>query len=154
MNKRRPYPPATAAAKSKRPGTEKFVQLARRRWGFTNLGTWVVRDMRGRPGFLSVHATGRALDLGYSDRKAALEAIRWFVDNNGALGVTLVNDYMQGKFGATWKCDRQSWKVHEKSELGSRGHWIHVELDAWAADDPVAIERVWRSLPQPKNAQA
>lgn len=149
MNKKRPYPPATAPAKGKRPGTEKFVDLACRRYKFKNLGTWQVRDMRDRPGILSVHATGRALDLGYTDRPTALAAMRWFVDNNTALGITLINDYMQGKFGATWKCDRQTWKVHQKSTLGQRGHWFHVELEDWAADDPVLLERIWRSIPRP-----
>lgn len=149
INKKRPYPPATVAWKSKRKGTEKFVQLACARWkSFTRLGTWVVRDMRGKPGVLSVHATGRALDLGYTDRKEALAACDWFVANNTALGVTLINDYQFGKWGRTWKCDRQAWKIHETSTIGARGNWIHVELDGWAADDADGLTTIWRSLPR------
>lgn len=149
MNKKRPYPPAITPAKGKRPGTEKFVQLSIRRYNFTNLGTWVVRDMRGRPGVLSVHATGRACDLGYQARENAASAMLWFVQHNTALGVTLINDYLYGKYGRTWKCDRQQWKVHDKPTLGpARGSWIHVELDAWAADDPITLEKVYRSLPR------
>lgn len=150
MNKKRPYPPAKAAAKAKKPGTEKFVQLMSRRFGFTNLGTWVVRDMRGKPGQMSVHATGRALDLGYRSRPDALRAVAWLVEHNTALGITLINDYLHGKHGRTWKCDRQSWLIHQGPVLGpSRGHWVHVELESWAADDPAAIARVWASLPRP-----
>ena len=149
MNKKRPYPPAVSSSKGKRPGTEKFVELCRRRWKFTNLGTWVVRDMRDKPGVLSVHATGRALDLGYSDRKPVMAAIRWFVTYNTALGITLINDYEFGKYGRTWKCDRQDWVIHQKPTIGTRGSWIHVELDGWAADDPQLLEWVWRSLPRP-----
>lgn len=146
MNKKRPYPPAKVAAKGKRPGTEKFVALARKKYGFTNLGTWVVRDMRGKPGVLSTHATGRAMDLGYQDRKTALAAMEFLVANNAALGVTLINDYAHGKHGRTWICDRQAWKVHDRPTIGTRGSWIHVELDAWAADDPTALSRVWADL--------
>lgn len=149
MNKKRPYPGATIPAKGKRPGTERFVLLARRRWQFVNLGTWVVRDIRDKPGQLSVHATGRAMDLGYADRSKAIEAMNWFVEHNAALGVTLVNDYLHGSHGRTWKCDRQAWLVHKKPTIGGRGHWFHVELDAWAADDPSLLEKVWRSLPRP-----
>lgn len=147
MNRKRPYPSAKAAAKGKKAGTEKFVQLMRRRFGFTNLGTWVVRDMRGRPGTLSVHATGRALDLGYTDRKTALKAINWLVENNTALGITLINDYMHPPKGRIWSCDRQAWRA--TTSQYSRGHWFHVELEPWAADDPVAVARVWASLPRP-----
>ncbi len=148
-NKKRPYPPAKAAAKGKRAGTEKFVDLACRRWkSFSRLGTWVVRDMRGKPGVLSVHATGRAMDIGYTDRKDVMAAIRWFVTYNTALGVTLINDYQFGQYGRTWMCDRQDWKIHQSDVLGSRGNWFHVELDSWAADDPVGIEKIWRSLPR------
>ena len=149
LNKKRPYPPATVAWKSKRKGTEKFVDLSCRRWkSFTNLGTWVVRDMRGKPGVMSVHATGRALDLGYTARAEADNAIGWFTAHNTALGITLINDYQYGKYGRTWICDRQAWKIHDKPTIGARGNWFHVELEPWAADDPVAIERVWRSLPR------
>lgn len=148
MNKKRPYPPAVAAAKGKRPGTEKFVQLMRRRFHLTNLGTWVVRDMRGKPGQMSVHATGRAMDLGYSNRTDAMAAIRFLVTYNSALGVTLINDYLFGKYGRTWRCDRQEWVIHQSPVLGpSRGHWIHAELDGWASDDPAALIKVWNILP-------
>lgn len=148
-SKRRPYPPAVKASKGKRAGTEKFVQLCCKRFGLTNLGTWVVRDMRGKPGVLSCHATGRACDLGYNSAENKARVLTYLTTYNTELGVTLINDYLYGKYGRTWMCDRQAWKVHDKPTLGSsRGAWIHVELDAWAADDPVTLERVWRSLPR------
>ena len=145
----RPYPyyPAKAAP-GKLAGTEKLVELCGRRWKTKNLGTWVVRDMRGKPGVLSVHATGRAMDIGYTDRKDVMAAIRWFVTYNTALGVTLINDYQFGQYGRTWMCDRQDWKIHQSDVLGSRGNWFHVELDSWAADDAAGIEKIWRSLPR------
>jgi len=147
---KRPYPPAKVAAKGKRAGTEKLVSLIARRFRMRNLGTWVVRDMRGKPGVLSVHATGRAFDLGYSSRADALAAIAFLVKHEGQLGITLINDYLHGKHGRTWKCDRQAWLVHSSPVLGpARGHWLHVEIDAWAADDAATIARVWSVLPKP-----
>ena len=62
----RPYPyyPVKEPGKGKLAGTEKFVELCRKRWGFTNLGTWVVRPMRGKK-TLSVHSLGGAGAIGY-----------------------------------------------------------------------------------------
>ena len=57
------------AATGKRAGTEKFVEIITKK-GFTNLGTWAVRNMRGSDR-LSVHATGRAADIGYKDKATA-----------------------------------------------------------------------------------
>ena len=105
--------------------------------------------MRDKPGVLSVHATGRALDLGFSNRADAVEAMEWFVTHNQALGVTLINDYTHGRHGRTWRCDRQAWRIHDKPTIGGRGNWFHVELDDWAADDARLLEKVWRSLPRP-----
>ena len=152
MPTRRPYVPGRAPAKGPKPGTETFSRLARRRWPFSNLGTYTVRDMRNQPGTMSQHATGRALDLGYApkDRAVALEACSWIVRYADELGVALVNDYMAGKFGRTWLCSRAAWKTHTTSTIGIRGHWIHVELHEWAANMPAdKYEALWRSLPRP-----
>ena len=69
-------------ATAKMAGTEKFVDLCNRRWGFTNLGTLVVRQMRSDQG-MSVHSTSRAADIGFKDTKegraAAVQAMQWFV---------------------------------------------------------------------------
>jgi hypothetical protein len=35
-----------------------------------NLGSYMVRDQKGHAGVLSVHSTGRAVDLGFTNRKA------------------------------------------------------------------------------------
>ena len=46
MPTRKPYVPGKVPAKGKKPGTETCSRLSRRRWAFSNLGTWTVRDMR------------------------------------------------------------------------------------------------------------
>ena len=85
----RPYPyyPVKAAGKGKLPGTEWFVHACERRYKFKNLGTYVVRDMRGKPGQLSVHATGAALDVGFNGQNAKVvaDAWQWFMDHTREL---------------------------------------------------------------------
>ena len=152
MPTRRPYTPAKTPARGKKPGTETFSRLARRRWKFSNLGTWTVRDMRNKPGQMSQHAAALALDLGYrpTERAAALEACNWFVEYADQLGIALVNDYMAGRYGRTWLCNRAAWKTHTTSTIGIRGHWLQIELHSWAANMPAdKYEALWRSLPRP-----
>jgi hypothetical protein len=73
------------AAAGKRAGTEKFVKIIKKK-GFTNLGTWAVRNMRGSDR-LSVHATGRAADIGYKDKATAALWANWLVANYEVLGI-------------------------------------------------------------------
>lgn len=154
---KRPYTGTKdGAAKGKRPGTEWLVRAMRTRWGFSNLGTWVVRDMRGKPGQLSVHATARAADIGYMNNKQArakaVEVAEWLADNADALGVEEIHDYAYGKYGRGWRCDRAAWKIYpsEAESAGSiGGKWLHVELTPKMADNAAALEESWRAIPKP-----
>ena len=151
MPTKKPYRPATTPATSKKPGTETFSRLARTRWKqLSNLGTWTIRDIRNKPGTMSQHAAARALDLGYApkDRATALAACDWFVANADALGIALINDYMAGEYGRTWLCDRAAWRTHTTATIGIRYHGLHIELHAWAANDP-NYEARWRAIPRP-----
>ena len=156
---RRPYPykPGTyKAATGKKTGTEKFLDLCKRRWGFRNLGTWVVRPMNGNETVLSVHATGAALDIGYGntvkDRQKAVQACRWFAlpENARTLGIVAIHDYMANP-PRSWRCDRESWQAQPNGELGPGGKWLHVELSPeaalWSAKK---MDARWRSLPKPQ----
>ena len=148
---KKPYVPAKTPSKGKRAGTEKFSDLCRRRtsWKFTNLGTWVVRDIRNKPGQMSQHAAGLALDLQYSDRAMCLGALDWLIANSDQLGIALVNDYMHGEYGRTWISSRAAWKCHTKDTIGIRGKWIHIELHRLFADNPTLVEANWRKIPKP-----
>lgn len=152
-------------ATGKRPGTEKFVELCARRWGFTNLGTFVVRDIRSKPGTLSVHATGRALDTSYGKNKAdAIEAIKWFVKYANQLGIEEIHDYAgitkkgTEKYGRGWRCNRNGkpgwvdWTATNNG--GSAGAtWIHCELAPRYADMTTAeYDAIWRAVPKPVKA--
>lgn len=155
MTSKRPYIPAKAASRGPLPGTDTFSRLSRRRWSlFSNLGTWTVRDMRNKPGTMSQHASGRALDLGYpatkAGRAAALEALTWYVDHADELGIALLNDYVHGDYGRTWISNRAAWRVHTRNTIGIRYHGIHLELHEWAAKLPAdKYEKLWRDIPRP-----
>ncbi len=83
-----------------------------------NNGSWGQRDMRGKPGSLSVHATGRAVDLSYrksekhpkAGRKEALVFIDKLVANANDLGLQCVLDYFPEPQGRAWRCDRYAWQ--------------------------------------------
>jgi hypothetical protein len=164
MSKNRPYTGTKdGAAKGKRPGTEKLVELCKKRWGFSNLGTWVVRDMRGKPGQLSVHATARAADIGYGTgkdaRNKAIEAFNWFLQNAAALGIEEIHDYAFSKYGRGYRCSRadKNGGVIVYKDLASSagtpgGTWLHVELSPEMADDAAKFEAAWRALPKPGKA--
>lgn len=151
------------------PGTQRFADLCRRRWKFTILGTYANRSMNnpkakaGDPKWLSVHATGRAVDLGYADRASAVEAWNWFLQHTEELGIEEIHDYafdsnvrdrVQG-WGRGYRCSRgegeRGVKIFTESDnAGSRGgRWLHVELSPAMAADGDLLERVWRSLPRP-----
>jgi hypothetical protein len=161
MSKNRPYTGTKdGAAKGKRPGTEKLVELCKKRWGFTNLGTWVVRDMRGKPGQLSVHATARAADIGYGTgkdaRNKAIEAFNWFLQNATALGIEEIHDYAFSKYGRGFRCSRMDkdggvivYKDLASSAGTPGGTWLHIELSPAMADDAAKFEAAWRALPKP-----
>lgn len=150
MATKKPYTPAKVPAKGKKPGTEKFLDLCKRRWKFTSLGTWVVRDIRNKPGQMSQHAAALAIDLQYTNREDALQACNWFVKYADELGIALINDYMAGSYGRTWVCSRAAWKTHTTDTIGIRGRWLHVELhNKFALMSGEKYEAIWRSLPKP-----
>ena len=84
--------------KGAQPGTQKLAELSAKRWKATNMGIYVARLMRnshtegkkiGDPGmekWMSVHATGAAVDLGYPDRKTGVEIDVWVIEGTFSLG--------------------------------------------------------------------
>lgn len=123
--------------------------LQRRHKGTRNLGTYVKRDMRDKPGELSVHATGFALDLGYKDEAQARTIWDELVGNSLLLGLAECHWYRFGKFGAGYRCSRGEGKKGVKiygsraESAGVGGAWLHVELCDMPPDD---WEQRFRSL--------
>lgn len=107
-----------------------------------NLGTFVVRDMKGKPGKPSVHSTGRAADIGWSDRAAIEGVMEWLVANNETLDVEYVADYFPKPGGRAWRCDRDAWKEYPKGLIqgAPNGRWIHIEVGPRLAFDKAGME--------------
>lgn len=117
--------------------------------GLWNNGSLVVRPMRGKPN-MSVHATGRAVDLswrkmpsgsgknGYGTYAPAVEWMEFLANNATELEIEAIFDYFNKPFGRGWRCDRNSWTVYNKRAFSGApgGDWIHIEISNKYADDP------------------
>ena len=126
--------------------------------GFRNLGIWANRPMRGSTR-LSVHATGRAVDLGYDPKKAATVGAYclWLEAHHVALGIEEIHDYSgtskagTEKWGRGFRCNRNGkpgWKDWTETDNGGTpgGKWIHVELAPAMADDPKLFVKAWKAI--------
>ena len=149
-----------------RPGLTKFVQLAMKEYGLTNLGTFANRSMnnpkakKGDPKWLSVHATGRACDLGYTDRHKAMELWKIMLANSRLMGLEEAHDYAydddkadkEKGWGRGYRCSRGEGeagvKVYDENDnAGSQGgRWCHYELSPEMADDPNKVAAVWKKI--------
>jgi hypothetical protein len=106
--------------------------------------------MRGNAGTLSVHATGRAVDLSYrktdkhtqASRKGAVSFIDIVVANANTLGVECILDYFPAPYGRAWRCDRQAWKKYSKPTIHGApgGDWFHIEITPQAADSVIFVK--------------
>ena len=141
-----------------REGTLELLRLASKRWGFTNLGVWANRPMRGTSQ-LSVHASGRAVDLGYANRDNALALWNFLIANTAQLGIEEIHDYSYRNPNQDSK-DKTAWGAGYRSSRGEgmrgirifdaknnagtpNGRWLHVELSPAMADDAKAFRAAW-----------
>ena len=168
MPRKYPYYPSFDG-KGPQPGTEKLAELCAKRWKTKNIGIYVNRLMRndhtknmklGDPGYekyLSVHATGAALDCQYPDENVAREMWDWFLAHSEALGICEIHWYAFGTYGAGYRCSRGEGKSGVKiftkdDNAGSyqgAPKWLHIEISPVMAEDPEKFEAAWRSLPKP-----
>jgi hypothetical protein len=155
MARKYPYYPAWDGKKAS-PLILKVAELSLKRWPKTvNLGTYVNRDIRGKPGEKSVHATGYALDLGYTDEKQARIIWDYFLGYSKELGICEVHWYKYGTYGAGYRCSRGENKAGVKiftatDNAGPGGKWLHLEIDhlfgGVKGGDVARWEEVFRSL--------
>ena len=140
-------------ANAKRPGTEMWVRQAAKysNGALWNNGTFMRRDIKGKPGQMSVHSTGRAIDLSYrkmpnkgidKGRNTARQFFKKVVANANQLGVQMVIDYRPKPWGASWRCDRQAWKKYSKPTISGApgGDWFHIEITPQAADSVIFVK--------------
>lgn len=134
-----------------RPTMDIWIRNAIEVSGLKNLGSWVVRDVRGKSS-PSVHGTGRAVDLGYTGvkegRKKALELIDLLIANADALGVELILDYLPKPHGRGWKAERGEWQTYEKPTISGApgGRWIHVEVSPTLLGNMRNVNQRWNDL--------
>jgi hypothetical protein len=163
VNGSRPYTGTNdGISKGKREGTEEFVrQMAfLSDGGFWNNGTFIVRKMKGKES-LSVHATGRAMDVSYRNmrdgkrgkpngRKIASDWCDILSKNADVLQVEMIIDYAFGKFGRAWRCDRNAWQTYDKPTVTGGGNpssdWLHIEISPRVADDAEKVMRKFRKV--------
>ena len=127
-----------------------------------NNGTFVNRPMRGKES-LSVHATGRAVDLSFrfmekeqrgikeGGRKQAMEAMNFLVKNADAFGLEAILDYFPMPHGRGWRCDRSSWTIYNKKTItgAPMGDWFHAEISTALADNPDAMREAFAQATKP-----
>ena len=112
-----------------------------------NIGSWVVRDVRGKPGIVSNHAKGVAVDLSYrwqsekkrglqNGRKVSLAYMIKLLEHADTLGIQLVIDYALNR---SWKCSRGSWIAGTFES----GDWYHIEVDPVMCNSPELAKQAW-----------
>ena len=113
-----------------------------------NNGTWVHREIKGKPGTISNHAKGVAVDLSYRlvpntpgksiymGRQRSLPYIIKLLENADTLGIELVIDYALNR---SWKCDRGTWK----GGAFTAGDWYHIEVNPVMANSRELAKQAW-----------
>lgn len=151
----RPYTGATDPAKAARAGTRQFQSLMVFLFGMKSLGIYANRDVRGGTG-LSVHATGRACDLGGTPKQIN-EAIDFLYAFRNELEIEAIHDY-QGHwaptrgFGAAYRCNRDTggklsgWRIYAKPTIGSGGQWTHYEISPNMAASPDKVDAAFTAI--------
>ena len=118
-----------------------------------NNGTFVNRPMRGKES-LSVHATGRAVDLSWrkiekkgrkNGRLYAEKMMNFLVENADALGIEMIIDYNVSPFGRGWRCDRNAWEIYTKETVHGTptGDWFHVEISPEMSAKPQMVSTIF-----------
>ena len=150
---KRKYTGFDKVSKGRRAGTTKLINwiLFLNAGKFRNLGSWVVRDMRGKPGSESVHSTGRAFDLGFKNYEDARALCDFLTRHWEAFGIEAIIDYYPRPFGRGWRVDRLRWIDYTKKTVSGApgGKWIHVEISNEVADDAAYIDAVFECLLAP-----
>ena len=137
-------------AKGPLPGTDEFIRQVIKRSGGSlwNNGSFQIRDIRTKPGQLSNHARGLAIDFSYrkmtdkgivDGRKIALPFIYKLLENADVLQIELVIDYFLSR---SWKCDRGSWL--KGKFVGS--DWFHTEISLDMANSASLVKQAFDTV--------
>ena len=169
---KRPYTGSKdGAAKGLRPGMKVFIKevIALSNGALWNNGDFAVRNMRSKES-LSVHATGRAVDLSYRHvgakgvkhgRKEAIRVIKILVQNADLIGLEAILDYFPKPHGRGWLCSRGAWSAYKRHVISGApsGDWLHLEISPEMAESPLKMRQAFAQIRQnlankPEVAQA
>lgn len=136
-----------------RAGTKEFIKhvIYLSEGALWNNGDYASRPMRGKSS-LSVHATGRAVDLSYrkmpkkgirGGRKMGKHVADFLARHADVLGVECVLDYWPAPYGRGFRWDRGSWQEYGEPTIhgAPKGDWLHVELAPEWADSPNKVRQ-------------
>ena len=169
MSKRHYTGSKDGAAKGLRPGTKVFINqvIKLSNGALWNNGDFVVRNMRSKSS-LSVHATGRAVDLSYrhmvnakdasktkgvkNGRREAVRICKILVANADLLGLEALFDYFPKPHGRGWLCNRSAWSKYRNKTISGApgGDWLHLEISPEMADDPKKMREAFQKLVLPQ----
>lgn len=147
-------------AKGLRPGMKIFINevIALSNGALWNNGDFGVRNMRNKES-LSVHATGRAVDLSYrvvgakgvkNGRREAVRICNILTENADLLGLEAILDYFPKPYGRGWLCSRDAWSAYKQHEISGApsGDWLHLEISPAMADNPLKMKEAFAVLHQ------
>jgi len=108
----------------------------------------MIRDIKNKPGTVSNHAKGLAVDLSYRlvanevgksiymGRQRSLPYMIKLLENADTLGIELCIDYALRR---SWKCDRGNW-IRGNFQTGD---WFHVEVNSVIAHSEQLAKQAW-----------
>jgi hypothetical protein len=162
-NTKRPYTGFDKVGGATHPAAKKLSDLLQQRWKMNYMGGLVVRVMRSAPAaiqkldphnpkcapYMSVHSTGRAVDVGHQDPAVLAAVFTYLVANADELHLEEIHQYnyrapkAAKAWGRGYRCSRADknngileWDA--KNNGGTPGGmWIHYEVSPQA--DPAAI---------------
>ena len=168
-NTKRPYTGFDKVGTATHPAAKKLAELLGKRYGMSYMGGLVVRVMRSAPAsvqklaptdprckpYMSVHASGRAVDVGSNDPKILAAVFEFLVDNADELFIEEVHQYnfkapgAKKAWGRGYRCSRAdknrgivNWDA--KNNGGTPGGlWCHFEIASHA--DPKILEANFRA---------
>lgn len=168
-NTKRPYTGFDKVGTATHPAAKKLADLLGKRYGTNYMGGLVVRVMRSAPAaiqklaptdpkcapYMSVHATGRAVDVGLDDAAKLAEIADFLVENANEFFLEEVHNYSWKAPGAkkAWGRGMRSsraeknggWVAWDANNNGGTpgGLWLHFEVAPGA--DPAKLEAAFRA---------
>jgi len=169
-NTKRPYTGFDKVGTTTHPAAKRLMELLDKRYGMNYMGGLVVRVMRSAPAniqklaptdprcapYMSVHATGRAVDAGLNDADKLAAIFDFLVANADELYLEEVHNYSwkapgaKKAWGRGYRCSRGGGKTQgvvawDANNNGGTpgGLWLHYEVSPKA--DPDKLEAAFRA---------